>query len=139
MTLYLLVSCLKHAITQIYETPQLFILQQGKRNEYQENFLGVNAAGAYGLTTLPPPCAVVMKSGNLNFLKPAGPLQASNGTALLFTTREEHKGYCKNRVMRRKNGPKMEKLRERENSRDIQLQILYYVPGIVRAIRLKWA
>lgn len=32
----------------------------------------------------------------------------------------------------------MEKLRERENFCDIQLQILYYVPGIVRAIRLKW-
>ena len=34
------------------------------------------------LTTLPPPCAVVMKSGNLNFLEPSGPLQACNGTAL---------------------------------------------------------
>jgi len=28
------------------------------------------------LTTLPPSCAVVMKSGNLNFLEPSGPLQA---------------------------------------------------------------
>ena len=34
------------------------------------------------LTTLPPPCAVVIKSGNLNFLEPSGPLQACNGTAL---------------------------------------------------------
>ena len=34
------------------------------------------------LTTLPPPCAVVMKFGNLNFLEPSGPLQACNGTAL---------------------------------------------------------
>ena len=34
------------------------------------------------LTTLPPSSAVVMKSGNLNFLQPAGPLQACNGTAL---------------------------------------------------------
>jgi hypothetical protein len=25
-------------------------------------------------------CAVVMKSGNLNFLEPSGPLQACNGT-----------------------------------------------------------
>ena len=33
------------------------------------------------LTTLPPSC-VVMKSGNLNFLEPSGPLQACNGTAL---------------------------------------------------------
>ena len=34
------------------------------------------------LTTLPPSRAVVMKSGNLNFLEPSGPLQACNGTAL---------------------------------------------------------
>jgi len=34
------------------------------------------------MTTLPPSCAVVMKSGNLNFLEPAGPLQACYGTAL---------------------------------------------------------
>jgi len=34
------------------------------------------------LTTLPPSCAVVMKSGNLNFLEPSGPLQACNGTTL---------------------------------------------------------
>jgi hypothetical protein len=37
------------------------------------------------LTTLPLSCAVVMKSGNLNFLEPSGPLQTCNGTALLFT------------------------------------------------------
>jgi hypothetical protein len=34
------------------------------------------------LTTLPPSCAIVMESGNLNFLEPSGPLQACNGTAL---------------------------------------------------------
>jgi len=34
------------------------------------------------LTTLPPSCAVVMKSGNLDFVEPSGPLQACNGTAL---------------------------------------------------------
>jgi len=32
------------------------------------------------LTTLPPSCAVVTKSGNLNFLEPSGPLRACNGT-----------------------------------------------------------
>ena len=37
------------------------------------------------LTTLPPSCAVFMKSGNLNFLEPSGSLQACNGTALPFT------------------------------------------------------
>ena len=46
-------------------------------------------------TTLQPSCAVVMKSGNLNFLVPSGPLQACNGTALpylqsSFNTRSQH-------------------------------------------------
>jgi hypothetical protein len=36
------------------------------------------------LTTLPPSCAVVKKSGNLNFLEPSGPLQACNMTALPY-------------------------------------------------------
>jgi len=31
---------------------------------------------------LPPSCAVVTKSGNINFLEPSGPLRAYNGTAL---------------------------------------------------------
>ena len=34
------------------------------------------------LTTLLPSCDVVVKSGNLNFLEPSGPLQACNGTVL---------------------------------------------------------
>jgi len=34
------------------------------------------------LTTLPPSCAVVMKSGSPNFLEPSGSLRASNGTVL---------------------------------------------------------
>jgi hypothetical protein len=33
---------------------------------------------------LPPSCAVVTKSGNLNFLEPSGSVQACNGTALSF-------------------------------------------------------
>ena len=37
------------------------------------------------LTTLPPSCAVVTKSGNLNFIKPSGPVQTCNRTALPFT------------------------------------------------------
>jgi hypothetical protein len=41
---------------------------------------------------LTPPCAVVMKSGNLNILEPSGPLQACNGTALL----EVHLSYLLN-------------------------------------------
>ena len=51
-------------------------------------YIGVFPGGKGGrcvrLTTLPPSCAVVMKSGNLNFLEPSGPLQAYNGTALLL-------------------------------------------------------
>jgi len=34
--------------------------------------------------SLPPSCAVVAKSGHLNFLEPSGPLQACNGTDLPF-------------------------------------------------------
>jgi len=52
------------------------------RNEYQEYFLGGKGSRCIRLTTLPPSCAVVTKSGNLNFLEPSGPGQAWNGTAL---------------------------------------------------------
>ena len=45
------------------------------------------------LTTLPPSSAIVMKSGNLNFLETSGPLQACNGTALPFMPK-----YQKERV-----------------------------------------
>ena len=55
------------------------------RNEYQEHFLEGKGGRCVRLTTLPPSCAVVMKSGNLNFLEPSGPLQAGNGTDLPFT------------------------------------------------------
>jgi hypothetical protein len=54
------------------------------RNEYQEHFLGGKGGRCVRLTTLPTSCAVVTKSGNLNFLGPSGPLQACNGTALPF-------------------------------------------------------
>ena len=52
------------------------------RNEYLEYFLGVKSGRCLMLTTLLPSCAVVTKSGNLNFLEPSGPGQACNGTAL---------------------------------------------------------
>jgi hypothetical protein len=45
-------------------------------------FPGNKGGRCVRLTTLPPSCAVVMKSEKLNFLKPSGPLQACNGTAL---------------------------------------------------------
>ena len=61
------------------------------RNEYQEYFLGVKSGRCVRLTTLPPSCAVVTKSGSLNFLEPSGPLQACNGTALPFIAFYLHK------------------------------------------------
>ena len=48
-------------------------------------FPGGNGGRCVRLTTLPPSCAIVMKSGNLNFLEPSGPLQACNGTDLPLT------------------------------------------------------
>ena len=47
-----------------------------------EYFLAVKSARCVRLTTLPPSCPVVTKSGSLNFLEPSGPVQACNGTAL---------------------------------------------------------
>jgi len=52
------------------------------RNEYWEYFLGVKGGRCVRLTTLPPSCAVVTKSGSLNFLEQSGPVQACNGTDL---------------------------------------------------------
>ena len=51
-------------------------------NECQEHFLGGKGGRCVRLTTLPPSCAVVTKSGNLNFLEPSGPLQTCNRTDL---------------------------------------------------------
>ena len=48
-------------------------------------FPGGKGGRCVRLTTLPRSCAVVMKSGNLNFLEPSGQLQACNGYALPFT------------------------------------------------------
>jgi hypothetical protein len=50
------------------------------RNEYREHFLGVKSGRCVRLTTLPPSCAVVTKSGNPKFLEPSGRVQAFNGT-----------------------------------------------------------
>jgi hypothetical protein len=45
-------------------------------------FPGGKGGRCVRLTTSPPSCTFVMKSGNLNFLELSGPLQACNGTAL---------------------------------------------------------
>jgi hypothetical protein len=55
-------------------------------------FPGGKGGRCVRLTTLPPFCAVVVKSGELNFMEPSGPLQDCNGTALplLLTLKENH-------------------------------------------------
>ena len=45
------------------------------RNEYQEHFLGGKGGRCVRLTTVPPSRAVVMKSGNLKFPEPSGPVK----------------------------------------------------------------
>ena len=54
------------------------------RNEYQEYFLGGKGGRCIRLTTLPPSCAVVTKSGNLNFLEPSGHLENVMGLIFLL-------------------------------------------------------
>ena len=55
------------------------------RNEYKEYFLGGKGGRCVRLTTLPPSCAVVTKSGKLDFMEPSGTVQACNGIALTYS------------------------------------------------------
>jgi hypothetical protein len=59
--------------------------QPFKRNEYQEYFLGVKAAGAWGLQPYHLHVPIVLKSGSLILLEPNEPVHACNGIALPFT------------------------------------------------------
>jgi hypothetical protein len=52
------------------------------RNEYQECFLRVKAAGTWGLQPCHLHVPVVLKSGGPKLLEPSGPVQAFNGIAL---------------------------------------------------------
>ena len=67
------------------------VVSASKRNELPGAFPGGKGGRCVRLTTLPPSCAVVVKSWNLNFLEPSGPLQACNGTALPFAL-HQHRG-----------------------------------------------
>jgi len=51
-------------------------------------FSGGKSGRCVRLITLLPSCAFVMKSGNLNFLEPSGPLQACNGTACIYGSKK---------------------------------------------------
>ena len=57
-----------------------------KQKWVPEEFSGGKCGRCVRLTTLPLSCVVVMKSGNLNFLEPSGPLQACNGTAKIMSS-----------------------------------------------------
>ena len=52
------------------------------RNEYQEYFLGVKAAGALDWQPYHLHVPIVLQSGSLNLLEPSGPVEACNGIAL---------------------------------------------------------
>ena len=56
----------------------------GSTQPLTEMITGGKCGRCVRLTTLPTSCAVVMKSGNLNFLEPSGPFQACKGTALTY-------------------------------------------------------
>ena len=47
-------------------------------------YWGGKGGRCVGLTTLPPSCTVVLKSGGLNLLEPSGSVQACSGIALSF-------------------------------------------------------
>jgi len=47
-------------------------------------FPGGKGGQCVGLTTLPPSCADVLKSGSLILPEPSGPVQACNGVALPY-------------------------------------------------------
>ena len=54
-------------------------------------FPGGKGGQCIRLTTLPPSCAVFMKSGNFTFLEPSGPLQGCNGTAFFHAIKNVFK------------------------------------------------
>ena len=58
------------------------VLWPSNRNEYQEYFLGVKAAGAYGWQPYHLNMPIVLKSGSIKLLEPSGPVQVCNGIAL---------------------------------------------------------
>jgi hypothetical protein len=55
------------------------------RNEYEEYFLGVKAASAYGWQPYHLHVSIIVKCGSLSLLKSSGPVLACNGIALLYT------------------------------------------------------
>jgi hypothetical protein len=77
-------------LTNIYHNPAGRTVALGSTQPLTEMSTRVFPGGKCGrcvrMPTSPPSCAIVMKSGNLKFLEPSGPLQACNGTALPLHT-----------------------------------------------------
>jgi len=70
-----------HVVQELYGFKVLVMVES--LTEMSTRFISWGKGGrCVRLTTLPPSCAVVLKSGNLNFLEASGPLKACNGTAL---------------------------------------------------------
>ena len=70
------------------------------RNEYQEYFLGVKEAGAWGWQPYHLRVLIVLKSKSLNFLAPSGPVHAC--TRIAFT-HCSHIGIKYNQILNIKN------------------------------------
>jgi len=60
------------------------VYSASNRNEYHKYFLGRKSGRCVRLTTYHNPVPLSLKSGNLNFLEPSGPVHACNGTGLPF-------------------------------------------------------
>jgi len=69
-----------------YRMRAMIASSASNRNEYQEFFLGVKSGRCVRLIILPPSCAIVTKSGNLNFLEPSGHLGSVVALIYLFMT-----------------------------------------------------
>jgi len=86
-----------------------------------------------------------MKSGNLNFLEPSGPLRACNGTALLFfyygfgtwsVALTEKRRLRVFEGMRRVSGPQKEEVMEKRIIlNNMRVYDLYPLPNIIRVIK----
>jgi hypothetical protein len=96
-----------HCIFHWHKILPIALWHWGRVTLKQKWIPGVFPVGIGGrcvrLTTLPPYCAVVTKSGSLNFLEPSGPVQACNGTALplplqMSYIKSQDFGKCQNPV-----------------------------------------
>jgi len=91
-------------------------------NEYQEHFVGVKAAGAWGWQPHHLHVPNVMKSGSLNLLEPSGPRRACYGTPLPLPSPFVHFMPCLAQYSRWDFGIRMEFI-----DSDIDLVIFLFI------------